>query len=226
MFRIAKMPFCAPYVQYPACLPQPQLIPPLRDFPRGRWFNHTTDKKDMWISEQATAHIAYREGLEQNETLIATARNEFGEAGTITLRFTKKPDCVNAFQAFFCYANFPRCDLTTGQTLPMCKSACENFFTACGYETTLWRCGRSKFFNGYAPEPQQGQDVNGTPIYFRDYFPGQPFRQNKFDKSYLPVAVCTPSIFGAAPQSNSNMGFLKLSLLLLFIIFSSTVVAA
>jgi len=34
----------------------------------------------------------------------------------------------------------------------MCRSSCENFFRVCGYEKDLWRCGPSKFFNGYFPE--------------------------------------------------------------------------
>lgn len=197
-FRVAKMPYCAKFVVYPACLPKLQQIPPLKAFPRGRWYNHTVDNKDSWLQEHVEDHIGYRKSVEQNESLINSGRNEHGEAGTVEVRFYKKTDCMNAFRAMACYMNFPRCDPATGMSMPTCRSACENFFIACGYEKDLYRCGRSKFFNGYEAEIPEGNDVNGTPIYLRDFFPGQPFRQNKFDKDYQPVAVCTPSIFGSA----------------------------
>jgi hypothetical protein len=97
-------------------------------------------------------------------------------------------------------------------SLPTCKSACENFFISCNYEEDLWRCGKSKYFNGYdveqpctseigcAPpedvsgaqgaggdgaaasgdDADSGSDDNEYAIYLRDYFPGQPFRKNKY----------------------------------------------
>ena len=212
-FRIAKMPYCSNFVVYPACLPKPQQIPPLKAFPRGRWYNHTVDNKDAWIAEQVEQHIAYRRGIERNKTLINSGRNEHGEAGEIEIRFYKKSDCADAFRAMACFMNFPRCDPNTGASMPTCRSACENFFIACGYEKDLYRCGRSKFFNGYEPEIPDGNDVNGTPIYLRDFFPGQPFRQNKFDKDYKPVAVCTPSIFGAAASISPPYSFILIFLM-------------
>ena len=197
-YRAAKMPFCGKFVEYPACLPKFQKIPPLRSFPKGRWFNHTVDHKDAWIEENVNNHILYRKSVERNKTLINSGRNEFGEPGTVEIRFYKNTDCMNAFRAMACFMNFPRCNPDTDMSMPTCRSACENFFISCGYEKDLYRCGRSKFFNGYEPEVPSGNDVNGTPIYLRDFFPGQPFRQNKFDKDYKPVAVCTPSVFGNA----------------------------
>ena len=129
-----------------------------------------------------------------------SGRNEHGEAKPIEVRFYRNADCVEAYRAYACYINFPRykikvcerlqhsqltcsctfcrCDFGgSGMTLPTCRSACENFFIACRYEKDLFRCGRSKYFNGYSPEIPQSNDVNGTPIYKRDFFPGQPFRQ-------------------------------------------------
>lgn len=60
--------------------------------------------------------------------------NEFGDSGTIRKRFYKKPDCQSAYRNLFCWLNFPRCDMSRDLTLPTCRSACENFFIACGYE--------------------------------------------------------------------------------------------
>src|SRR5690606_28979487 len=65
-------------------------------------------------------------------------------------------------------------------------------------EKDLWRCGPSKYFNGYEPEKPSRDDF-GNPVYLRDYYPGQPFRNNKFSKGGGPIKVCTPSIKGAAP---------------------------
>lgn len=57
-----------------------------------------TEHKDNWVAQKATAHITYREKVERNKTLIANARDEYGEAGTVTIRFYKQPDCANAYK--------------------------------------------------------------------------------------------------------------------------------
>ena len=64
-------------------------------------------------------------------------------------------DCQNAFRAFFCWSNFPRCN-AEGMSLILCGSVCENFFKACRYAKDLWRCGPTEYDNGY-----------GTPYCFR-----------------------------------------------------------
>ena len=55
--------------------------------------------------------------------------------------------CQKAFRAYFCYLNFPRCywDDRTDEmkSVPFCRSACKNFFKACNYDKSLWRCGRA-----------------------------------------------------------------------------------
>ena len=166
------------------------------------------------MNQITEAHIFLRRAIETNQTLINKGVNEYGESGTVKVRFYHNGDCMHAFRAYSCFINFPRCDPRTGQTLPTCRSACENFFISCKYSKDLWRCGKSKYFNGYAPESPSGFDGNGTPMYYRDYFPGQPFRANKFDKSKNPVAVCTPSILGAAARStghSSGMGLFFVS---------------
>lgn len=56
--------------------------------------------------------------------------DENGIKGNVYPRFTKHKDCATAFRNIFCWMNFPRCD-DNGESLVMCKSACENFFTAC-----------------------------------------------------------------------------------------------
>eukprot|EP01034_Spumella_vulgaris_P021371 gene21371-27401_t len=97
--------------------------------------------------------------------------------------------------------NFPRCDPTRDLTLPMCRSACENFMKSCGYERGLWRCGQSKFFNGYAPEMPQVDAITGAVQYLREYFPGQPWRENKYTTGDSELPICTPAITGSASRS-------------------------
>ena len=46
-----------------------QTLPPTREYPMGRWFNHTVLKKDNWVRENADNWIAYRIQLELNKTL-------------------------------------------------------------------------------------------------------------------------------------------------------------
>lgn len=138
--------------------------------------------------------------MERNKTLSRKNQNEYGDSGKITRRFYKKPDCQNAYRNLFCWLNFPRCDPNRDLTYPTCRSVCENFFIACGYERGLWRCGKSKYFNGYFPEsPTIGTDGNST--YLRDYFPGQPFRENRFTKGGSDMVICTPAVAGSSPKS-------------------------
>ena len=39
--------------------------------------------------------------------------------------------------------------------------------------------------------------IDGNLTYLRDYFPGQPFRKNKFNKAGLELPICTPAIDGS-----------------------------
>lgn len=92
----------------------------------------------------------------------------------------------------------------------MCESACHNFFKACAYKPDLKRCGRTEYFNGHEPEKPASRDAEGNPIYLRDYYPGQPWVTNKFSQGGHELAVCTPSLDGAASstlgmRSNSRL---------------------
>lgn len=156
------------------------------------------------MRQNADDWIANRIALEVNKTLQNLGINEFGDEGKIKRRMYHYPDCQDAYINLFCFMNFPRCDPETNETLPLCRSLCENFFVNCGYEQNLWRCGKTKWFNGYFPEPPSA--FPGLPentSYLRDYFPGQPWRKNKFTrKGFLTVElpICTPGIYGAAPR--------------------------
>lgn len=197
VWRQDNLPFCSPRVQYPACLPKYQKLPESREFEKGRWFTHTHQKKDAWVHENANNHIRERIKLERNESLRSKGVNEFGDPVTIKKRMYKHPDCVNAFRNLFCWINFPRCN-ERGESMIMCRSACENYFISCGFEKDLWRCGSTEYFDGYEPEVpvMQGSDV----VYMREYFPGSPWRTNKFNLENLPLKVCTPSLDGAASR--------------------------
>jgi hypothetical protein len=214
VWKSAFMPYCADRVVYPACIPKVQQLPPSREFPDGRWTNYSVLSKDTWIGEVAEKHIQARISLETNVTLRAKVQNEYGDKGKIVRRFSRRPDCVEAFRKLFCYINFPRCDMERDLTLPTCRSACENFFKACVYPHDLWRCGQSKYFNGYFPEPP-AVSKDGNLTYLRDYFPGQPWRKNKFNKHGSELPICTPSVRGAASQqfSTSRVGLFLLTLI-------------
>ena len=95
--------------------------------------------------------IKYRLGLETNNSLLDKGEDEYGIKGGIEPRFHRNTDCRNAYKNYFCWINFPRCDANQ-QSLMTCRSSCENFFRVCGYEDDLWRCGPTKFFNGYSAE--------------------------------------------------------------------------
>jgi hypothetical protein len=166
------------------------------DFPNGRWGNHTVKSKDDWVSQSIEAHIAQQIGYETNRTLQNLNVDINGHVGQIKKRFYHNPDCRNAFSNYFCWINFPRCDPTRDLTLPTCRSACHNFFKACRYERKLKRCGKSKYFNGYSPEDPQS---DGS--YLREYFPGQPFRSNKFTQGGQEEPICTPALTGAAASN-------------------------
>jgi hypothetical protein len=191
------MPFCAKAVKYPACIPKAQSIPPSIDFPDGRWMNHTVLAKDTWVSENVNSFIRYREGLEKNKTMRNSGRNEFGDRGHVARRFYKRPDCRHSYHNYVCWINFPRCDVERDMSLPTCRSSCENFFKTCHYSHDLWRCGKSKFFNGYGPE-SPSVDQYGVVTYLREYFPGQPFRENKYDDRGNEEPICTPAITGSS----------------------------
>jgi len=197
VWKLANMPYCGEVTLYPACVPQAQAIPPNREFPTGRWGNHTVLAKDTWVSDNARQHIAWRIYLEKNATYHRRNTDEYGDPGRIKRRFSKRPDCQKAYKSLFCYINFPRCDPDRDITLPTCKSACENFFKSCVYGHDLWRCGQSKYFNGYFPEVPVA-DALGNLTYLRDYFPGQPFRKNKYNRKGKEIPICTPAVTGSA----------------------------
>ena len=202
VWRGTFMPFCFDAVIYPACIPKYQTLPPSREFPDGRWFNNTVRNKDDWIGGIVPPHIEKRIGYETDETMYETNKNEYGDTGLTRRRFFERPDCQKAWKNYFCWINFPRCDITRDLTLPTCRSSCENFFRTCGYQQGLWRCGKSKWFNGYFPEiPQLPDGVDGNRTYLREFMTGQPFRQNKFTQEGAEIPICTPSILGAASHS-------------------------
>ena len=197
--RGIMLPFCGTVVTYSACVPNTlegvggsSPVAKDRRFIDGRYSNHTAREKDEWVERTVKEMIKYRLGLEVNDTLLDKGEDEYGIEGGIEPRFHRNADCRNAYKNYMCWINFPRCEKGTKQSLMTCRSSCENFFRVCGYEEDLWRCGPSKYFNGY--EPEQGTQL-------RDYFPGQPFRD------YDPLrTTCTPSLEGIATFGRGARG--------------------
>ena len=230
------MPYCARWVKYEAC------VPLTVQTPGGEWDNHTLPAKDEWVEETSMIIIMERLRHEMNETLDDLEVNELGEEGYITRRFwngnrddsrgaryrakeyggSRITDCETAFQQFMCYMNFPRCD-AEGRSLILCRSVCENYMQACGYDQDLWRCGDPKFLGDQNPEiPELDEDSGEYSITWRALFPGAPFRDNEFDwtdpENPIPVPVCTPSVLNDGHQhfmiSSSSSVVLFLVLLL------------
>ena len=201
----AALPHCGKYVKYPACVPDTRKqLPPDRNFPNGRWYNHTMKTKDEWVLKQTVDIIKARkflevdqktkEKMEMKEHGSGKGRTKDKDRTSLTWRFSRTAyggggaDCVEAFRAYMCYINFPRCD-DEGNSLVTCRSACENYFHACKYgkNDDLKRCGDSDLMNGYSREKRHPDKKR----YMRDFFPGQPFRD------FIP-AYCTPGLKDAA----------------------------
>lgn len=222
------MPFCSKYVKYTACVPQFDPV----------WPNHTLTQKDAWVQRQATAIIQERKRHERNETLKDEGVNELGEEGEVTQRFwngdeedpdgiehaagregTPRTDCELSYERFMCYVNFPRCD-EEEKSLILCRSVCENYFRSCKYDQDLWRCGPTKWLNGYEPEkPEIDEDTGDESITWRGLFTGQPFRDYEEDTSdpENPVAIpiCTPGIKDAATRISLSIGIIAFAATLL-----------
>lgn len=220
--REAEMPFCGRFIKYVPCVPHQKFYTepeaqPDRNFPHGRWKNHTTLHKDNWIREMVKANMFYRISLEIDEDLQDKGVNEYGHKKEIKPRFRDNDDCKYAYIRYMCWINFPRCD-DTENSLLTCQSSCENFFKSCNYEQKLWRCGPSEYFNGYRPEgPTYVDNPNGSdickPEYYgkkqchetfqRDYFPGQPFKS---------AGPCTGAASGTTPSLVLSMASIALCL--------------
>jgi len=202
------------YIDYPACIPSEQTIQvkaASKDWPEGRWRKqHSARAKDEWIGMKAREHLWYRRDIETSSNYSQLGINEWGEKKPPIRRFYKNNDCKHAYYALFCFINFPRCDMNPSRllSLPTCRSACENYFIACGFSEDLWRCGKPKYYNADGPEePSRIDPETGGPLYNRDYFPGSPFRKNRFKKDGVSDrAICTPAMPGAASRVGSVPG--------------------
>ena len=192
------MPFCGRWIAsyYRPCIPAPMFLLKDQNFPEGRHGKHTVREKDRWVEETVTAIIDARIAVESNITAQKLGVDENGVKGRKTaVRFYGNPDCRHAYKRYFCWLNFPRCD-EFNDTLPMCESACENFFRVCGFEEEMWRCNESP----KKIEQQLDQDITPKKPDISSFFPGQPFKQNEFipKSDGEPKTVCTPSIKGGA----------------------------
>ena len=59
-------------------------------------------------------------------------RKEVNDTIKITpMWFTYNADCIEAYKDALCYLNFPKCGCRE-ESLPLCKSVCENYYRACG----------------------------------------------------------------------------------------------
>jgi hypothetical protein len=130
--------------------------------------------------------------------------------GQISIRYFKNKACQTAYTRYMCYLNFPRCD-SSGASLLMCRSACENFFKACNFPspqvetgTSLWRCGPAKYLGGEGVEAMFAVTGDGLPVYQRAWWPGLPFADNE-------PGGCTPGVPGGAAASAPSAAALALA---------------
>ena len=131
-----------------------QSLPQDRNYPDGRFHEHTPRKKDKWVEDFIGFFLNDlqpwgREAVERTFEKEAPGYDEYGRQDLeVAQRFTEPTGrCREAYEAYFCWVNFPRCDINTNQSLPMCRSACENMFEICGYPEEMWRCGEAEYFN-------------------------------------------------------------------------------
>lgn len=138
---------------YVPCVPRDQKLPKDRNYPEGRFQMHTARNKDMWVHDFINNYIynkVYgRVTVEMDKEMRDNDMDEYGRVGLETAeRFSEKMGrCKNAYESYICWINFPRCDTKTNESLPMCRSACENMFESCGYPEHMWRCGDAEYFN-------------------------------------------------------------------------------
>lgn len=194
--------FCASAVQYPACVPK-----------EHAWdANHTLSNKDAWV---AATFLAVR------------ARRLLVEAGTLppdwqpwegglkpkdptpegSRRFSRSPDCIQAYRNFLCWMNFPRCD-AQGNSLELCSSVCFNYFRACNYPANMVRCYDPVNYGAPLDEVTQQRldgtlvinSATGLPILYNAPYPGHPFRPNLLVGG-REQPVCTPALTGGATRA-------------------------
>ncbi|KAL7430155.1 hypothetical protein ACHAXM_002056 [Skeletonema potamos] len=185
------LPFCGKYVNnYPPCVPLSSSSTPSWLSDDAKEDNNIIRAKDRWVQDTVTNTIAER--IEQERAL-----------GKSHYRYFQNKDCQDAFAAYTCWLNFPRCD-GYQSSLPLCVSTCENMFRVCGFEQDLWPCYEDII---------DGEDEWNT----KAFFPGQPFRTNEFESGGQPKEVCTPSIKGAASTFGVSFAGVA-SLALLFMV--------
>ena len=194
---------------------------------------HTYIEKDRWIRNVTESLVWERKSIEMNETRIELDQDEYGNplenGGDVVVRFfngdyedenateflkdkgqgTDLTDCEKAYRRFMCYINFPRCD-AEGKSLIMCRSVCENYFRACGYNEDMWRCGDYALLGAKEAEvPVQNKTTGQYDVYYNGMFPGLPYRDIEWEEApdhergRVPLPVCTPSIDGGAVHSSS-----------------------
>jgi len=169
-------------------------LPADANYPFGRYSNHTVSAKDDWVRDNTNRIIQEQIALETAPITASSPLNEISlgadgglhksKAEIKARRFYQNPDCQDAFKRYMCWINFPRCDDVFEDTsLPICQSACENFFRTCGYPYEMHVC------------PLDTESTSSKPL-----FPGAPFHKNEYipRTEADPRVVCTPSIKGAA----------------------------
>ena len=128
------LPFCGKYITYSSvCVPA-----------RPGW---SAGAKDAELAAQVQSVVRSRVAAE-------TAATE-GDTFTV-IRFAQNPDCVSAYSAGVCWANFPQC----GAAL-VCPAACENYFAACRFPDASG-CHPSWPFPPSRAAPAANQTCTGT----------------------------------------------------------------
>eukprot|EP00520_Triparma_pacifica_P012607 CAMPEP_0118645792 /NCGR_PEP_ID=MMETSP0785-20121206/7696_1 /TAXON_ID=91992 /ORGANISM="Bolidomonas pacifica, Strain CCMP 1866" /LENGTH=378 /DNA_ID=CAMNT_0006537711 /DNA_START=243 /DNA_END=1379 /DNA_ORIENTATION=- len=197
---------------YVPCVPRDQSLPKDRNFPDGRFHHHTPWKKDRWVKDFIDFYIYEkpwgRKAVEENFAQEAPEHDEYGrkELQVRTDVFYLNPPCENAYKAYFCWINFPRCDTNTNQSLPMCRSACENMFFACGYPEEMWRCGEAQYFND---QIEQGKKVGEPELSTKNIERGMDERKQKIGSKNLYQKKIEELGYHPAYVENSNGGVNK-----------------
>ena len=169
-----EIPFCQDMVTYNACVPKyNSLYPDHTVANKDRWikntFNRTVEQRMLHETNETLKDLGINELGEEGEVVQRYYENEGCSRKLIAIRLychivvedfylhsnvivylyacIYPTDCINAYKAFYCWSNFPRCN-SEGMSLIMCRSVCENFYKACKYAEDLHRCGPSEYHNG------------------------------------------------------------------------------
>lgn len=135
-----ELKFCRDVVRYRACVPARQPL----------WAAWNAAAKDALLAQLYKDMVEARIAKEVNVTPDLY----------VEIHYMSNPDCVASLRNVLCWHNFPKCD-DANQSLPLCRSSCEQYYSNCRYEENLLdACSpeavkKDGLFKSQSPGPDQ-----------------------------------------------------------------------